>query len=57
MISARGRGSYESDKPPVFILVDRSTDNEYVIPAKAADESILLEPHQQESLTVYTDGF
>jgi transposase-like protein len=43
----------------VFILVDRGTEQRYVIPAKAADEStirLLLEPHQQESLTVCTDG-
>jgi transposase-like protein len=59
-LSTRGRGSYEGDKPPVFILVDRGTEQRYVIPAKAADEStirLLLETHQQESLTVCTDGF
>jgi transposase-like protein len=44
----------------VFILVDRDTGHRYVIPAKAADEStirLLVESHEQESLTVYTDGF
>ena len=59
-LSTRGRGSYQDDKPPVFILVDRGTEQRYVIPAKAADEStirLLLETHQQESLTVRTDGF
>ena len=44
----------------MFILVDRGTDDRYVMPAKAADEStirLLLADRQQESLTVYTDGF
>ena len=47
-------------KPPVFTLGDRGTNNRYVIPAKSADEStvrLLLDTHEQESLTVYTDGF
>jgi transposase-like protein len=59
-LSMRGRGTYENDKPPVFVLVDRGTEQRYVIPAKAADEStirLLLADRQQESLTVYTDGF
>jgi transposase-like protein len=59
-LSTRGRGSYEGDKPPVFILVDRGTQQRYVIPAKSVDEStvrLLLADRQQESLTVYTDGF
>jgi hypothetical protein len=38
-LSTRGRGTYEDDKPPVFIPVDRGTKQRYVIPAKAADES------------------
>jgi transposase-like protein len=44
----------------VFILADRGTGERYVIPAKAADEStirLLLADRQQESVTVYTDGF
>jgi len=44
----------------VFILVDRGTEQRYVIPAKAADEStirLLLANRKEESLTVYTDGF
>jgi transposase len=44
----------------VFILADRSTGETYVNPAKAAEEStirLLLGDRQQESLTVYTDGF
>jgi transposase len=48
------------DKPPVFVLADRGTGERYVIPAKAATESkirLLLADRQQESLTVYTDGF
>ena len=48
------------DKLPVFALVDRGSGERYVIPAKAADEStirLLLAVGQQESLTVYTDGF
>jgi len=59
-LSRRGRGSYDSDKPPVFILADRGTGQRYVILAKAADEStirLLLADREQESLTVYTDGF
>ncbi|WP_367176315.1 IS1595 family transposase [Haloarcula rubripromontorii] len=59
-LSTRGRGSYSSDKPPIFIIADRGTEQRYVIPAKAADEStiqLLLADRQQESLTVYTDGF
>ena len=44
----------------MFTLVDRGSNNRYVIPAKSADEStvrLLLDNHDQESLTVYTDGF
>jgi len=44
----------------VFILIDRGTGDRYVVPAKAADESVirlLLTDRQQESLMVYTDGF
>ena len=56
----RGRGSYEGDKPPVFTLVDHGSNDRYVVPAKSADEStvrLLLADHDEESLTVYTDGF
>jgi transposase len=59
-LSTRGRGTYHEDKPPVFIVADRGSGQRYVIPAKAADEStirLLLAGGQQESLTVYTDGF
>lgn len=38
-LSTRGGGSCDGDKPPVFILADRGTEQRYVIPAKAADES------------------
>ena len=44
----------------MFILVDRGTGQQHVIPAKAADEStiqLLLANRKEESLTVYTDGF
>jgi transposase-like protein len=44
----------------VCILVDRGSGDRYVLPTKAADEStfrLLLVDRQQESLTVYTDGF
>jgi len=57
---SRHRCEYSGDKPPVFIIADRGTGQRYVIPAKAADESmirLLLADCQQESLTVYTDGF
>ena len=59
-LSTRGRGTYDNDKPPGFIIADRGTGERYVIPAKAADEStirLLLADRHQESLTVYTDGF
>jgi transposase len=59
-LSTRGRGTYTEDKPPVFVLADRGSGERYVIPAKAATEStirLLLADRQQESLTVYTDGF
>ena len=59
-LSTRGRGTYDGDKPPVFTLVDRGSDDRYVVPAKSADEStirLLLADHQQESLTGHTDGF
>ncbi|MDB9253350.1 IS1595 family transposase [Halorubrum ezzemoulense] len=59
-LSRRGRGTYDQDKPPVFVLVDRGTEQRYVVPAKSADEStirLLLADRQQEPLTVYTDGF
>ena len=44
----------------MFILVDRGTGDRYVVPAKSADEStvrLLLADREEESLTVYTDGF
>jgi len=50
----------DGDKPPVFTLVDRGSDEQYIVPAKSADEStirLLLAIRQQESFTVYTDGF
>jgi transposase len=59
-LSTRGRGTYAEDKLPVFVLADRGSGKRYVIPAKAATESkirLLLAVCQQESLTVYTDGF
>jgi len=59
-LCTRERESHDSDKPPVFTLVDRGSDDRYVLPAKSAEEStgrLLLESHDEESLTVYTDGF
>ena len=59
-LSTRGRGSYDGDKPLVFVLVDRGTDQRYVVPTKSADEStvrLLLAASEEESLTVYTDRF
>jgi transposase-like protein len=50
----------DGDKPPIFIITDRSTGQRYVIPAKAADEleiRLLLSNRKQESTTAYTDGF
>jgi hypothetical protein len=40
-LSTRGRGSYSSDKPPIFIIADRGTGQRYVIPSKTADESTI----------------
>ncbi len=40
-LSRRGRGTYEQDKPPVFVLVDRGTEQRYIVPAKSADESTI----------------
>ena len=59
-LSTRGHGSYTGDKPPVFTLVDRGSNSCFVVPAKSTNEStvrLLLDNHEQESLTVYTDGF
>jgi len=59
-LSTRGRGTFAEDKPPIFILADRDSGERYVVPAKTATESrirLLLAVGQQESLTVYTDGF
>jgi transposase-like protein len=58
--ATRGGGSYGGDKSPVFTIVDRGTEDRYVIPAKSADEStvrLLLADRQLESLTINTDGF
>ncbi len=44
----------------MFTLVDRGWDDRYVVPAKSANEStvqLLLVNYDQESITVYTDGF
>jgi len=38
-LSKRGRGTYDEDKPPVFTLVDRGSDQRYIVPAKSATES------------------
>jgi transposase-like protein len=57
-LSKRGHGSYAEDKPPVLRLVDRDSDTSS--PAKSADEltvRLLLSDHEEESLTIYTDGF
>ena len=59
-LSTRGRGTYKGDKPSGFLLVDRGTDQRYMVPAKTVDKStirLLLAGRQQESVTVYTDGF
>ena len=59
-LSTRGRGCYAEDKPPVFTLVDRGSEQRYVVPAKSTDEStmrLLLGSREEESLTIYIDGF
>jgi len=52
--------TYNLDKPPVFVVVDRGTDHQYIVPAKSTDKStiwLLLAARQQELLPAYTDGF
>ena len=42
------------------MLDGRGSDERYVVPAKSAEKltvRLLLETHDEESLTVYTDGF
>jgi transposase/transposase-like protein len=59
-LSKRGRGTYEGDKPLLLTLVVRDSGQRCVVPAKSADEAtvrLLLDNHEKESLTVYTDGF
>jgi len=59
-LSVRGRGTYEGDKPPVFVLVDRGAEQRCVIPAESVDTQTvrrLLADRQEESITVYTHGF
>jgi transposase-like protein len=44
----------------VFTLVDRGSEERYVVPAKSTEEStvrLLIADHEQESLTVYTNRF
>ena len=44
----------------MFVLVDRGSDQRYVVPAKSADGAtvrLLLDNCEKESLTIYTDGF
>jgi len=40
-LSQRGRGTYEQDKPPVFVFVDRGTEQRYLVPVKSADKSTI----------------
>ena len=59
-LATRGHKTRAEDNPPVFILTNRESDDVYLMPAKTADEStvrLLLAFGQQESVTVYTDGF
>jgi len=51
-LSTRRRGPHGGDKPPVFTLVDRGTNDRYVVPAKSANEStvlLLIVDHNEES--------
>ena len=55
-----GLGTYEGDKPPVFTLVNRETENWDVVPAKSPNEStvrLLLAAREKKPLTVCMDGF
>ena len=43
-----------------LVQTDRGSDHRYVMPAKSTDEStvrLLFADNDEESLTVYTDGF
>ncbi len=58
-LSTHRLGSFNQDNAPIFTLVDRGSDQGYIVPAKSTDEStvrLLLDDHEEESLTVYTDG-
>jgi hypothetical protein len=49
-MAMRGRGTYHQSELPIFILADARSDDSYVLPAKAADQStirLLLADHQQ----------
>ena len=44
----------------MVVLVDRGPNDWYVLPAKSTEDTtvrLLLADHEQESLTVHTDGF
>ena len=57
---SRGGGCQAEYKPLVFTLADRGSAQRYAVAAKSADEAtvrLLPSDPEDESLTVYTDGF
>lgn len=57
--ATRRRGLHEKDKIPVCILFDRGTGDCYVLPRKAAAESmsrLLVADRKQKQVTAYTVG-
>jgi transposase-like protein len=60
---SRGRGTYESDQPPIIVCADRDSETTYTFPATNADQStikvilgVLLDA-EDEPITVCTDEF
>jgi transposase-like protein len=62
-LRSRGRGTYESDQPPILVIADRDSGDRYTIPVTNADSSTIkvilgVEDHAEDDpLTVYTDEY
>lgn len=58
-LKRRGRGSWSSDKPPIFILVDRGGLEDHMPSSDVEAETALklVERRVSKGSTVYTDGF
>lgn len=56
----RGRGTYESGRPPIVTLVERTTSRvKFVVAKSLSSEAIkrILIEHTEGPLTVYTDDY